>query len=838
VSLLEYYESGNAPHEALGRAARRVSTGGAIYLGGGVGVEKQSTPKGDIFHVTKGDGSKSEQFTGPLSAAIRAFTIAGGSTAADSPGGASAVADPAAAARLRELKDAQAETESDIRRYEVRLARRQSKPQPVFRPGIVDDDAWEQRRLDELRSDLTRIKAEQAKLIASGKVEEVEQARPGTNFTKIPPKNVKKLSGIVAHYKGMAHGFTACVRDQVKHGLSEDHAKRRCAVVTDLGQGTTKWRKGGKGKVSEESVVEAMLTLTVQEALARCAVVEEQFGPVGLVQLAEGVVEGPALVRELSEAVGSDFVLLALAGHPLAEAVFGLAPVEERSEHWRRQPRDDYGKWRDTFQAAARNLRAGKSLSLPDGRKISAVARRARVAALDQTPTTEYLVEGRKRGDVKRRPGQRDVYEVTTHRSHEEAVQKVLDASARDTHPQSLGGGTSYEHEAHARTLGAKFGVQGKSQREADTETAQAELAAMKPGETKTVHGWEVTKVKGGKFRLGGGHHEMFGDVTQTKAKALLVSSADTNRRMANRPAARSFAARMAGGREQRPEDLQGKTSGTLTKAHLERAETHGANPQSSYSKALAQSGEGAQRRRVFEGMARDLLGLSGDATEKQVDDVADAYYRGVRKRRGDKTPLHASESFIGGLIDARAALSEGFGGNTAASDARKTMNPEQRRRSRAASRAAGTPGTLRSDGKSPKPPGAKTTSTSSSSDASKHPRGQKGTSQGGKFVSKGSSGSTVKQVQQRVGATVDGQFGSQTQAKVRSFQQRHGLKVDGVVGRQTALALAGHFPKARQTKPGELSSADHTRLSKLPKRPTRPRSSAPVRSGGGRVVR
>jgi hypothetical protein len=475
-----------------------------------VGVEKQSTPKGDIFHVTKGDGSKSEQFTGPLSAAIRAFTIAGGSTAADSPGGASAVADPAAAARLRELKDAQAEAESDIRRYEVRLARRQSKPQQVFRPGLADDDAWEQRRLDELRSDLTRIKAEQAKLIASGKVEEVEQTRPGTNFTKIPPKNVKKLSGIVAHYRGMAHGFTACVRDQVKHGLSEDHAKRRCAVVTDLGQGTTKWRKGGKGKVSEESIVEAMLTLAVQEALARCAVVEEQFGPVGLVQLAEGVVEGPALVRELSEAVGSDFVLLALAGHPLAEAVFGVAPV------------------------------------------------------------------------------------------------------------------------------------------------------------------------------------------------------------------------------------------------------------------------------------------------------------------------------------------AEGFGSNSAVAAAHASMNPAQRKRARAAERAAGSPGTLRSDGKAPKPPGAKKTRTTStsSSDASKHPRGQKGTSQGGKFVSKGSSGSTVKQVQQRVGATVDGQFGSQTQAKVRSFQQRHGLKVDGVVGRQTALALAGHFPKARQTKPGELSSADHTRLSKLPKRPTRPRSSAPVRSGGGRVVR
>jgi hypothetical protein len=54
----------------------------------------------------------------------------------------------------------------------------------------------------------------------SGKVEEVEQVRPGTNFTKIPPQNVARLKGIIEHYKGMAHPFTACVRDQIKHGLS------------------------------------------------------------------------------------------------------------------------------------------------------------------------------------------------------------------------------------------------------------------------------------------------------------------------------------------------------------------------------------------------------------------------------------------------------------------------------------------------------------------------------------------------------------------------------------------------------------------------------------------
>lgn len=61
-------------------------------------------------------------------------------------------------------------------------------------------------------------------------------------FTKPGTKNVsgsdrKKLSGLIKHYMGMAHPFTQCVKDQIKHGLPEDHAKRRCAVIKQLGQG-------------------------------------------------------------------------------------------------------------------------------------------------------------------------------------------------------------------------------------------------------------------------------------------------------------------------------------------------------------------------------------------------------------------------------------------------------------------------------------------------------------------------------------------------------------------------------------------------------------------------
>lgn len=320
TTLVEYWESGNAPHEALGRAARRLSNGGAIYLGGGIGIEKQRKGDADLYSVVDGT-AKAQTYTGPLSAVIAAFSKSGASTAPDSPGGETSVTDPAAAARLRELKDEEAEARRDIDRMESRQRRRAKDASTVFMPGGLGDDGWEARRIGELKSDLSRIAAERERLLATGNVEEVEQARPGTNFTKIPPANVAKLKGIIEHYKGMAHGFTACVRDQVKHGLSEDHANRRCAVVKDLGQQSTKWRKGGgaSGKVSEEC--DALLTA----ALGRVGVCVEQLGLASTVALVEGVAgDVPSFVESLAEGVREDFVLLAMAGHPLALVAFGI----------------------------------------------------------------------------------------------------------------------------------------------------------------------------------------------------------------------------------------------------------------------------------------------------------------------------------------------------------------------------------------------------------------------------------------------------------------------------------------------------------------------------------
>lgn len=70
--------------------------------------------------------------------------------------------------------------------------------------------------------------------------------KPGT--ANVSASDKKKLSGLIKHYMSKPHPFTSCVADQKKHGLSDDHARRRCAVLKDLGTGTTKWR--GKKKAA------------------------------------------------------------------------------------------------------------------------------------------------------------------------------------------------------------------------------------------------------------------------------------------------------------------------------------------------------------------------------------------------------------------------------------------------------------------------------------------------------------------------------------------------------------------------------------------------------------
>lgn len=76
------------------------------------------------------------------------------------------------------------------------------------------------------------------------------------------------------------------------------------------------------------------------------------------------------------------------------------------------------------------------------------------------------------------------------------------------------------------------------------------------------------------------------------------------------------------------------------------------------------------------------------------------------------------------------------------------------------------------------------------------HPRGEAGTSSGGKFVKKGDSGAQVSQVQRKVSGKgkgklkIDGKFGPKTEAAVRRYQRKAGITVDGIVGPETRQAF------------------------------------------------
>lgn len=105
------------------------------------------------------------------------------------------------------------------------------------------------------------------------------------------------------------------------------------------------------------------------------------------------------------------------------------------------------------------------------------------------------------------------------------------------------------------------------------------------------------------------------------------------------------------------------------------------------------------------------------------------------------------------------------------------------------------------------------------------HPRGGKGTAEGGKFVKKGDSGTPVANTQSalnEVGGselTKDGKFGPKTDAAVRQFQQKAGLVADGIVGPLTSGALRRRLNrkpgrktaqgrKARASTPGSAQAA------------------------------
>jgi peptidoglycan hydrolase-like protein with peptidoglycan-binding domain len=78
-----------------------------------------------------------------------------------------------------------------------------------------------------------------------------------------------------------------------------------------------------------------------------------------------------------------------------------------------------------------------------------------------------------------------------------------------------------------------------------------------------------------------------------------------------------------------------------------------------------------------------------------------------------------------------------------------------------------------------------------------------------------GSHGSSVAEVQRRLGVADDGAFGPRTRAAVRRFQRRHGLAADGVVGPVTAKALGVSLAVA-QAQTASSSATGNATLARI----------------------
>jgi peptidoglycan hydrolase-like protein with peptidoglycan-binding domain len=112
--------------------------------------------------------------------------------------------------------------------------------------------------------------------------------------------------------------------------------------------------------------------------------------------------------------------------------------------------------------------------------------------------------------------------------------------------------------------------------------------------------------------------------------------------------------------------------------------------------------------------------------------------------------------------------------------------------------------------------------------------------------LSYGSEGRQVQLLQQALGSIkVDGIFGPETEAAVRSFQSSHGLTVDGIVGPLTSAALRGSgtafTSDVQSTIPGEtLSSSAQTENGSAPEQPapttqnTQPAADSGATQGSG----
>lgn len=85
------------------------------------------------------------------------------------------------------------------------------------------------------------------------------RSKPGTNWKQVTPEARKRLQPLVSHYRKSPKPFTQCVADNTKR-FGPEGAKRICAVVKDLIEKRTTWRKGPKKvKASGDDMIDRLV---------------------------------------------------------------------------------------------------------------------------------------------------------------------------------------------------------------------------------------------------------------------------------------------------------------------------------------------------------------------------------------------------------------------------------------------------------------------------------------------------------------------------------------------------------------------------------------------------
>lgn len=256
-------------------------------------------------------------------------------------------------------------------------------------------------------------------------------SRPGT--ADVTPSDAKKVAPLAKHFLGMAHPFTSCVRAQVKHGLSEDHAKRRCAVLLDKFDP----KRERHSRVKEDDVV-----AVVEEAGEQLREFASVIGPVNLARIAMGQ-GGPGVPAELDSAIATAAAIVEAFG-PVRRSVTEsdapswspgvLSPVAPLAESlptrvdWNPadHPRDRVGR----FTEKLKGIGKGDTVTFPDDVKVH--------RTLDDAG---FIVRGGSQGTAM----SRGEFPQFVTKDPKAAAKDALNRSARSSRYGALGGHRSYD---------------------------------------------------------------------------------------------------------------------------------------------------------------------------------------------------------------------------------------------------------------------------------------------------------------------------------------------------------------------------------------------------------